>query len=188
MQMFSPVFVRSAQRVVALSALGLLAACSSNFPLLSSADKTSVYSNTPTSNEGEGVKFVEPTGLAKWWGVLTPYKVPIQQGNFISQEMVGQLKEGMTREQVRDLLGTPLLTDMFHEDRWDYPFRLKGKSGYEISSRVTVHFKNNTVAKFEGGNLPAEKEYLSRISEASLGANRVQSVTGQEDSSKKKPK
>ena len=53
---------------------------------------------------------------------ITPYRMVIQQGNFISQEMVSQLKPGMTREQVRFILGTPLVTDIFHADRWDYVF------------------------------------------------------------------
>jgi outer membrane protein assembly factor BamE len=84
--------------------------------------------------------------------------------------MVSQLKDGMTREQVRDLLGTALLTDMFHEDRWDYPFRLLKPDGETITSRVTVHFKNNTVSRFEGGNLPTEKEYLAHITTSAIAA------------------
>ena len=51
---------------------------------------------------------------------VTPYKIEIQQGNFVSQDMVSQLKPGMTKEQVRFVLGTPLVTDIFHPDRWDY--------------------------------------------------------------------
>ena len=53
---------------------------------------------------------------------ITPYRMVIQQGNFISQEMVAQLKPGMSKEQVRFILGTPLVTDIFHADRWDYVF------------------------------------------------------------------
>jgi outer membrane protein assembly factor BamE len=65
-------------------------------------------------------------------------------------------------------LGTALLTDMFHEDRWDYPFRMLKPNGDVITSRVTVFFKNNLVSKFEGGNLPNEKEYLALITNAKL--------------------
>jgi outer membrane protein assembly factor BamE len=111
---------------------------------------------------------VAPTGFRKLISYVSPYKITVQQGNFISQEMVSQLKEGMTREQVRFLLGTALLTDMFHEDRWDYPFRLLKPSGELITSRVTVIFKNNTVARFEGGNLPSEKEYLAHIADSAI--------------------
>jgi outer membrane protein assembly factor BamE len=60
--------------------------------------------------------------------------------------MMAQIKEGMTREQVRFVLGTALLTDMFHEDRWDYPFRLTKPNGEQVVSQVTIHFKNNTVS------------------------------------------
>src|SRR5207237_10573262 len=51
---------------------------------------------------------------------VTPYKMEVQQGNFVSQDMVSQLKAGMSKEQVRSALGTPLLTDIFHGERWDY--------------------------------------------------------------------
>ena len=50
---------------------------------------------------------------------ITPYRIEIQQGNFVSQEMVSQLKPGMSKDQVRFVLGTPLITDSFHADRWD---------------------------------------------------------------------
>src|SRR5687767_14106840 len=53
---------------------------------------------------------------------ITPYRMEIQQGNFVSQEMVSQLKPGMTREQVRFILGTPMVTDVFHPERWDYVY------------------------------------------------------------------
>ena len=60
---------------------------------------------------------------------VTPYRMVIQQGNFISQEMVEQLKPGMTKEQVRFVLGTPLVTDIFHADRWDYVFYRESADG-----------------------------------------------------------
>lgn len=83
--------------------------------------------------------------------------------------MVAQLNEGMqrpegvTREQVRFVLGTPLLTDIFHADRWDYVFRLQKRSGEVISSRVTVFFKDNRLARIDSGELPTEQEYLAFI-------------------------
>ena len=87
---------------------------------------------------------------------------------FVSQEMISQVKLGMTREQVRFLLGTALLTDMFHADRWDYIFRLLKPSGELITSRVTVTFKKNLVVKIERGELPNEQEYLTRITNAAI--------------------
>ena len=63
--------------------------------------------------------FLAACGLAP---SLTPYRMEIQQGNYITQEMVAQLKPGLTRDQVRFVLGTPLVSDIFHEERWDYVF------------------------------------------------------------------
>lgn len=111
----------------------------------------------------------QPSGMQRFLGFLTPYRIDIQQGNFVSREMVAQLKEGMqrsegvTREQVRFVLGTPLLTDMFHADRWDYVFRLKKSSGEIIASRVSLFFKDNRLVNIDGDTLPTEQEYLAFI-------------------------
>lgn len=98
---------------------------------------------------------------ALWF--ISPYRITIQQGNFVSHEMIAPLKDGMTREQVKFALGTPLLMDAFHADRWDYPFRLQKGSGELTSSHVTIHFKDDKVVKIEGGNLPNEQDYIARI-------------------------
>ncbi len=60
---------------------------------------------------------------------VTPYRMEIQQGNFVSQEMVAQLKPGMTKDQVRFILGTPMVTDIFHADRWDYIYWREASNG-----------------------------------------------------------
>lgn len=101
----------------------------------------------------------------RFLGIFRPYRPDIQQGNFVSQEMVAQLKPGMTQDQVIFLLGTPLLTDVFHADRWDYAFRLQKGNGEITTSRVTVFFKDKLVSSFEGGDLPTEKDYLNRIAD-----------------------
>lgn len=76
--------------------------------------------------------------------IVTPYRIDVQQGNVVSQEMVAQLKPGLTRDQVRFVLGTPLLTDIFHKDRWDYVYRLqKGKSGEVEERRLAVFFDSD---------------------------------------------
>jgi outer membrane protein assembly factor BamE len=103
------------------------------------------------------------TKLQKFLWVLSPYRPDIQQGNFVSQEMLAQLKVGQTREQVKFILGTPLQTDAFHANRWDYPFYLARGNGELTKARVTVYFKDDKVEKFDGGNLPTEKEYIARI-------------------------
>jgi outer membrane protein assembly factor BamE len=69
----------------------------------------------------------------------------------------------MNQDQVRFIFGTPLLTDPFHAERWDFPFRLAKGNGEITTSRVVVYFKDGKVDHFDGGNLPTEKEYIARI-------------------------
>jgi outer membrane protein assembly factor BamE len=110
-----------------------------------------------------GAQTTTVTKLQKFMWFLSPYRPDIQQGNFVSQEMLAQLKPGMTRDQVKFILGTPLLTDVFHADRWDYPFYLARGNGELTTSRVTVFFKDNKVDHFDGGNLPTERQYIEQI-------------------------
>lgn len=73
--------------------------------------------------------------------IVTEYRIDVQQGNVLTQEMVSQLKPGQTREQVRFILGTPMLTDMFHANRWDYVYRLQnGRTNAVETRRLTVFF------------------------------------------------
>jgi outer membrane protein assembly factor BamE len=131
------------------------------------AAEGSVPATAPAATAAEsGLKTTGPTGLQRVFGIFSPYRITIQQGNFVSEEMVAQLKPGMTKEQVRFVLGTPLLTDMFHADRWDYPFRLQKGNGELSASRVTLYFKDKLLDRFEGGNLPAENDYIARIAGA----------------------
>ena len=82
---------------------------------------------------------------------VTPYRMDIQQGNFVTQEMVSALKPGMSREQVRGVLGTPLLTDIFHADRWDYLYwREDGVSGKREQRKLVVFFKDDRLARLDG--------------------------------------
>jgi len=112
----------------------------------------------------QGAQTVQVTKMQKFMWFFSPYRPDIQQGNFVSKEMLAQLKTGMTRDQVRFVLGTPLLNDIFHADRWDYPFRLARGSGELTTSTVVVYFdKEGKVERFEGGDLPTEQEYIARI-------------------------
>ena len=112
---------------------------------------------------GTGAQTIGPTGLRAYLGFLAPYRISVQQGNFVSSEMLTQLKVGMTPDQVKFALGTPLLVDPFHAQRWDYIFRLQRGSGEVTTSRVSVLFENGKVASFQGGDLPTEADYLARI-------------------------
>ena len=87
---------------------------------------------------------------------VTPYRMVIQQGNFISQEMVSQLKPGMTKEQVRFILGTPLVTDIFHAERWDYVFFRELANGKKEQRNLSVVFENSKLARVLGDLMPTE--------------------------------
>ncbi|OHX14580.1 outer membrane protein assembly factor BamE [Chromobacterium sphagni] len=85
------------------------------------------------------------------------HKVEIQQGNYVTQDAVAKLKPGMTRSQVRFLLGTPLLTDAFHADRWDYKYSdiKQGKLDSSSDKLLTVYFKGDVLERVEGAAQPA---------------------------------
>ena len=87
---------------------------------------------------------------------VTPYRMVIQQGNFISQEMVSQLRPGMTKEQVRFVLGTPLVNDIFHADRWDYVFFRETPDGKKEQRNLSVIFEKDRLARLVGDLMPAE--------------------------------
>lgn len=93
--------------------------------------------------------------------VITPYRIDIRQGNYVTQEMVAQLKPGMTRDQVRFILGTPLVADIFHADRWDYVYSFKPGRGDVQLRRLAVFFMDNKLARVAGdvvGAGPGEAE------------------------------
>jgi len=87
---------------------------------------------------------------------LEPYRMTIQQGNNLSQEMVAQLKLGMTREQVRFVLGTPLLMDVFHADRWDYVYYREIPGGKREQRNLSVVFEKDKLVRVVGDLLPPE--------------------------------
>ena len=84
-------------------------------------------------------------------GALSPYRMEIQQGNYVTQDMVAQLKPGLTRDQVRFVMGTPLLTDIFHEERWDYVFRRQRANSREVEHlRIAVFFEDGKLKRVDG--------------------------------------
>ena len=117
----------------------------------------------PATPANAGAQTMSVTPLQKFFWVFSPYRPDIQQGNFISKEMLAQVQVGQTRDQVKFILGTPLLTDIFHADRWDYPFYLARGNGELTSAKVVIFFKDDKVERFEGGNLPTEQEYIAQI-------------------------
>ena len=96
--------------------------------------------------------------------VFRPYVPDVVQGNFISSEQYAKLQVGQSREQVRQILGTPLLASYFHANRWDYVFEFK-RSGQKMAKerRVTVFFEGDKLVKFQGDPLPTEVELVAEI-------------------------
>jgi outer membrane protein assembly factor BamE len=93
--------------------------------------------------------------LAAGCNVITPYKMDIQQGNAVTQEMIAKLRPGMTRGQVRFALGTPLVVDPFRGDRWDYVY-LHVKEGVVTEQRrIVVIFKDDKLLHITGDVVPA---------------------------------
>ena len=97
------------------------------------------------------------------FGLIEPYKVDVVQGNVVTQEFISQIQPGFGRMQVREILGTPLLTDIFHNDRWDYVFTIRRQGVPDQKRRVTVYFKNDAVDHFDAETLPLEREFVASI-------------------------
>ena len=110
-----------------------------------------------STNTGFNASAVNPVN----W--ITPYKIDVIQGNFISKEQVESLKVGMSRAQVKDVLGTPLLTSLFHADRWDYVFTLKRQGIEPQSLKYAVFFKGDQLERFEGDSMPSNAEFIASL-------------------------
>src|SRR5690606_8101194 len=112
------------------------------------------------------------------WGSTelgVPYRSNIQQGNWIIAEQVARLETGMTREQVRFLLGTPTLQDIFRSDRWDYPYYSKPGYGEPETRRFSVWFEGDHLVRWEGDSQPDRQPYQR----ADTGAEAREPVTEQ---------
>lgn len=103
--------------------------------------------------------------------LLDPYRIDVRQGNYVSQEMISQLKKGMTRDQVRYVLGTPLLVDTFRTDRWDYVYLFVPGEGEPQKRAISVYFDNDLLLRVEGDVAPPEAE--SEAAPPPPPANRV---------------
>ena len=88
-------------------------------------------------------------------GPLAPYRIDVQQGNVVTQEMIAKVQPGMTRSQVRFALGTPLVTDVFHPDRWDYVYQYRKAGELTEQRRIVVVFKDDRLVRIEGDVVPA---------------------------------
>ncbi len=114
---------------------------------------------------------------------ITPYRVEVVQGNFVSKEQVEALKPGIPRQQVKDILGTPLLQSVFHADRWDYVFTMR-RQGLEPQARqLTVYFKDNVLDRVEGDPMPSESEFVALLGDAHK-VRKIPQLEASEDSLK----
>lgn len=91
-------------------------------------------------------------------GLFEPYRIDLPQGNYITQTTLDRVRVGMSAEQVRDVLGAPLLGHIFHSDRWDYVFRFTHPSGATEQRKVTVRFREGRVSGIEADPLPQRED------------------------------
>lgn len=99
-------------------------------------------------------------------GLLTPYRVEVVQGNVVTKEQMARVQPGMTRDQVRAVLGSPLLADPFHADRWDYIFTIRRQGAEPQRRSVVLKFEGERLASVEAPELPSEREFVAAIDPA----------------------
>ncbi len=100
------------------------------------------------------------------WRSFGVYKMDINQGNYLSQDMVDKLKVGMTQQQVRQLLGTPLIASPFRTDRWDYVYEFTRQGRVVEHRNFTVFFDDGKLARWEGDEMPPSVVELNRSASA----------------------
>jgi len=100
---------------------------------------------------------------------ITPYQIDMVQGNVVTREQMDAVAVGMPRAQVRALLGTPLLSSVFHEQRWDYVFSMRRQGSELQSRRVTLFFNGDLLERIEADSLPSESEFVAAL----RGSNRI---------------
>lgn len=107
------------------------------------------------------------------------YKIDVNQGNYLSQDMVDRLKEGMTKQQVRLVLGTPLVTSAFRDNRWDYVYEFARQGKVREHRKFTVYFAEDKLARWEGDEMPQSVVELNRAA----GDKSLQGVSKDDDRS-----
>ena len=96
--------------------------------------------------------------------MVTPYRPEVVQGNVVTREQVDALRPGMSRQQVREILGTPLMTSLFHANRWEYVFTLRRQGVQDQARHLTVFFDKDRFERTEGDEMPTEKEFIASLS------------------------
>ena len=85
------------------------------------------------------------------------YKIDVQQGNFVTEDVIARVKTGMTKAEVRQILGTPLIADIFHANRWDYYFSAEKNGRAGDRTLLSVFFENDRVVSVKGEGRPAAR-------------------------------
>jgi outer membrane protein assembly factor BamE len=107
---------------------------------------------------------------------INPYRFELIQGNVITKEQLEVIRPGMSKNQVKEVLGTPLITSLFHEERWDYAFTVR-RSGQEIQrKKLAVFFDKEQMLRFESDPLPSEAEFAATIDIRRPSLNKVPSM------------
>jgi outer membrane protein assembly factor BamE len=101
-------------------------------------------------------------GACSYFPSLGVYKLDINQGNYVTQDQVDRLKVGLTRQQVKSALGTPLVTDAFHANRWDYAYEFQRQGKMLEHRQFTVYFVDDRVARWEGDEMPPPPAEVAR--------------------------
>lgn len=160
------------KKLVLFLVVPALAACS-NLPMPDTSSVTNGVSNV--ANSLSNALDVTP--------YLDPYRIDVRQGNLVTQEMVAQLKPGQTRDQVRFILGTPLLSDIFHADRWDYVYRFKPGNGAVQQRKFVVFFKDGKLVRVDG-DVVGENPLTTTVAAPARPATRMIEIKAPEGSTK----
>lgn len=121
------------------------------------------------------------------FGLITPYRIEVVQGNVVTKEMAANIKPGMSRAEVRDVLGSPLLADIFHAERWDYVFTIRRQGAAYQQRRVTATFDGDALKSFEADELPSEREFVASIDTSKTRARSVPTLALNDDQLKALP-
>jgi outer membrane protein assembly factor BamE len=121
------------------------------------------------------------------FGLVTPYRFEVVQGNVVTKEQLERLRIGMPRPQVRDLLGSPLVADPFHADRWDYVFTIRRQGAEPQRRSVVVHFEGDRLVKIDAEELPSEQEFVASISRHREFAPKKMELTAEERAALPRP-
>ena len=103
-------------------------------------------------------------GCGSNFGFPGVYRINVEQGNVVTEEMVEQLRPGLNRRQVRYIIGTPLIEDSFHEDRWDYRYLLRNGNELLSETQLTLWFEEDELVRVEGPDAPNWDEPQSEAS------------------------